>query len=63
MIYSADEQLWYYFYSASGANQTKLLTCAQLVRTATLPDGPWSAEGKLVAFPTGAPPWTQVKKT
>lgn len=54
IIYSAEEKLWYYFYSGTGANYTKLLTCAQLVRRSESPDGPWS-DPSLVAHPTGSP--------
>lgn len=59
VIYSAEERLWYLFFSASGANQSTLLTCAQLAASAPSPDGPWTVLGA-VATPTGAPSnnWT-----
>ncbi len=59
VIYSAEEQLWYLFYSASGANQSSLLTCAQLAASSRSPDGPWTVLGA-VAIPTGVPSnnWT-----
>jgi hypothetical protein len=55
VIYSPEEGLWFLFYSASGANQSKLGTCAQMVASATSPDGPWTKRG-VVAAPTGSPP-------
>ena len=59
VIYSTEEKLWYLFYSASGANQSSLLTCAQLVAMSPSPDGPWTVLGA-VATPTGSPAnnWT-----
>ena len=59
VIYDAAEPgdaKWFYFYSASGANQSKLLTCAQMVRSSTSPSGPWSEPLGVVARPTGTPP-------
>ena len=43
LIYSADEgedqdePMWYLFYSASGANQSTLKTCAQMVARSSAP--------------------------
>lgn len=54
VIYSPEEELWWLFYSASGANQSKLSTCAQLVASASSPDGPWTKRG-VAAAPTGNP--------
>ena len=54
VIYSPEEERWFLFYSASGANQSKLSTCAQLVASAQSPDGPWTKNG-VVAAPTGGP--------
>ena len=53
LIYAPDEQLWYMFYSASGANQSALLTCAQMVARSASPGGPWEKLG-LVGAPTGS---------
>eukprot|EP00037_Helgoeca_nana_P018779 m.181134 g.181134 ORF g.181134 m.181134 type:complete len:490 (-) comp24588_c0_seq1:216-1685(-) len=55
VIYSAEEKRWFLFYSASSANQSTLLTCAQLVASSPSPDGPWDKLGP-VATPTGSPP-------
>ena len=54
VIFSPEEELWWLFYSASGANQSKLSTCAQLVASASSPDGPWTRRG-VAAAPTGSP--------
>lgn len=53
VIFAEDEKLWYLFYSASGANQSKLSTCAQMVASSKSPDGPWTKLG-LVGAPTGS---------
>jgi hypothetical protein len=55
VIYEPEEKLWYLFYSASGKNQSKFNTCAQLVASAASPEGPWTKLGP-VAVPTGSPP-------
>ena len=53
LIYAPDEGMWYMFYSASGANQSALLTCAQMVARSVAPGGPWQKLG-LVGAPTGS---------
>ena len=55
VIYDKEDQGWYLFYSASGANQSSLKTCAQMVARSSSPDGPWKRLG-VVATPTGSPP-------
>ncbi len=59
-IYSDEEKLWYLFYSASGANQSSMQTCAQAVASAKSPDGPWQRLFPAVATPTSDPAsnWT-----
>ncbi len=54
LIYAPDEKVWYIFYSASGANQSSLLTCAQMVAHSESPDGPWVKLG-VVGAPLGKP--------
>ena len=44
-IYDAADKTWWLFCSASGANQTALLTNAQMVCTSPSPDGPWTRRG------------------
>eukprot|EP01052_Picozoa_sp_SAG31_P009378 SAG31_NODE_490_length_14932_cov_9.350300_15_plen_249_part_00 len=58
-IYCEEEKLWYMFYSASAANQTKQKTCAQMVASSASPNGPWKRLLPAVAVPTGAPPTWQ----
>ena len=53
LIFAPDEALWYLFYSASGANQSALLTCAQMVARSAAPGGPWTKLG-LVGAPSGS---------
>ena len=59
-IYDAADKTWWLYYSASGKNQTELLTNAQMVCSAPSPDGPWTRRG-LAAWSTGgpatSPPW------
>jgi hypothetical protein len=54
-----DHGTWWLYYSASGANQSAMLTNAQIVCSSTSPDGPWTRRG-LAAWPTGSPAtqWT-----
>ena len=53
-IYDAGEKLWWLFYSASGANQTAMLTNSQMACSSSSPHGPWTRRG-LAAWPTGSP--------
>lgn len=61
LIYSPNDEPepWFIFYSASGANESALFTCAQMVARAPAPGGPWTKLG-VVAKPTGSPEgnWT-----
>jgi hypothetical protein len=61
VIYDAAAKTWWLFYSASGLNQSRLLTNAQMVCSSSTPDGPWVRRG-LAAWPTGSnstsPPWS-----
>ena len=59
-IYDAADKTWWLYYSASGANQTKFLTNAQMVCSSPSPEGPWTRRG-LSAWPTGSPAsnWSQ----
>merc|ERR1719160_1706453 len=58
-LYDEQEDLWYLFYSGTGANDTTRSDTAhnhisaQLVASAASPEGPWTRLG-LVTYPTGS---------
>jgi len=58
VFFSAEERIWYLFYTGTPRNYTQFQATAQLLATSPSPDGPWTRRG-LVCTPAGAPPLWQ----